>query len=328
MRLAQLYPALAGLLARVEAGMEQIWRGEPGFLGAAARRALSGRGKRLRPGIALLAAESAGGATETSVVLAAVVEVLHTASLVHDDVVDGAASRRGRRSANAMWGNKVSVLLGDYLIARALELIPPREHEWLAPLVARVATQMSTAQVKEVRAAGAPLAERAYLDIVKGKTASLFGLCGRVGARSAGGPTGLVESLAAFAESFGVAFQFADDILDLVGTDGKSGKPEGRDLAERKFTLPLIVGAEIGGRQVRARLARIVAKPAITHADIAEARELVESAGAMEPAWGRVSDWLQAAQRELQPVPESDAKRALAAACGELFPMPVMARER
>jgi geranylgeranyl pyrophosphate synthase len=328
MRLAQLYPALAGLLAQVEEGMEGTWRGQPGFLGLAARRALSGRGKRLRPGIALLAAESAGGATATSVAAAAAVEVLHTASLVHDDVVDGAASRRGRRSANAMWGNKVSVLLGDYLIARALELIPAEEHGWLAPLIARVAAQMCTAQVKEVRAAGAPLAEREYLDIVKGKTASLFGLCGRVGARSAGGSAELVASLAAFAESFGVAFQFADDILDLVGTDGKSGKPEGRDLAERKFTLPLIVGAEMGGRPVRARLARILAKPAISERDIADARELVESAGAIEPAWGRVRAWLESAQRELEPVPESEAKRALAAACGELFPMPVMAAAR
>jgi len=328
MQLAKLYPALDGLLAEVEAGIEQTWRGEPGFLGSSARRALSGRGKRLRPGIALLAAESAGGATRTSVALAAVMEVLHTASLVHDDVVDGATSRRGRRSANAMWGNKVSVLLGDYLIARALELIPAEEHEWLAPLVARVAARMCTAQVKEVRAAGTPLAEQDYLDIVKGKTASLFGLCGRVGARSAGGSPAVVESLAAFAESFGVAFQFADDILDLVGTNGKSGKPEGRDLAERKFTLPLIVGVEMGGRPVRTRLARILAKPAIAEQDIAEARDLVESAGAIEPAWGRVRAWLESALRELEPVPDSDAKGALAAACGELFPMPVMAGER
>ena len=238
MRLAELYPALDGLLARVERGIEQVWTGERGFLGTAAQRALSGRGKRLRPSILLLAAECAGGATETSLALASVVEVLHTASLVHDDVVDEAVSRRGRRSANAMYGNKVSVLLGDYLIARALNLIPPGESEWLSPLVAEVAAAMCAGQVKEVRAAGAPLTEEEYVEIVKGKTASLFALCGRIGARSAGGPPEVVESLARFGESFGVAFQFADDILDLVGTNGRSGKPEGRDLAQRKFTSP------------------------------------------------------------------------------------------
>jgi len=325
MRLAELYPALGEMLAGVEAGIEQAWRGEPGFLGRAAQRALSGRGKRLRPSILLLAAECAGGATHTSVALASVVEILHTASLVHDDVVDEAAARRGRRSANAMWGNKVSVLLGDYLIARALDLIPPSETEWLAPLVARVAAQMCTGQVQEVRAAGAPLTEDEYVEIVVAKTASLFRLCGRVGVRSAGGSPEMEAGLAAFAESFGVAFQFADDILDLVGTNGKSGKPQGRDLAERKFTLPLIVASRMGGRSVRARLHRILAKPSITDQDMVAARELVESAGAIEPAWGRVREWLEAAQRELDSVADGDAKRALVAACGELFPMPLMA---
>jgi geranylgeranyl pyrophosphate synthase len=182
--------------------------------------------------------------------------------------------------------------------------------------------------VEEVRAAGRPLTEEEYLEIVRAKTASLFSFCGRAGARSAGGSAEVADSLAAFGESFGIAFQFADDILDLVGTDGRSGKPEGRDLAERKFTLPLIVAAEAGGRSVRGRLHRILDKPTITEQDVAAARQLVESAGAIEPAWGRVREWLGAAQRELAAVPESDAKRALVASCGELFPMPVMAAGR
>ena len=336
MQLAALYPALDGMLARVEAGIEQVWRreagsplaGTPSFLGRAAQRALSGRGKRLRPSILLLAAECAGGATEASIALASFVEVLHTASLVHDDVVDESGSRRGRRSANAMWGNKVSVLLGDFLIARAFGLLPPSESEWVSPLVAEAAARMCAGQVKEVRASGARLKEDEYVEIVRGKTGSLFALCGRAGARSAGGPAEVVESLAAFGERFGVAFQFADDILDLVGTNGKSGKPEGRDLAERKFTLPLIVASEVGGRAVRGRLHDILTKPAIGAQEVMAARELVESAGAIEPAWGRVREWLAAARRELAAVPESEAKRALIASCGELFPMPVMAALR
>ncbi len=336
MQLSELYPALGGMLVQVETGIEQVWREEPvsgpsgnqGFLRRAAQRALSGRGKRLRPSILLLAAECAGGATDTSLALASVVEIFHTASLVHDDVVDEASSRRGRRSANAMWGNKVSVLLGDYLIARALDFIPPGETEWLTPMVAQVAAKMCAGQVQEVRAAGTPLTESEYIAIVKAKTGSLFRMCGQVGATTAGGAPGTVAGLAGFAESFGVAFQYADDILDLVGSNGKSGKPECRDLAERKFTLPLIVAAELGGRSMRTRLHRILAKTAIGQNDVITARELVESVGAIEPAWGRVAGWLDAAQRELDTVPDSEAKQALVASCGELFPMPVMAVAR
>ncbi len=316
------------MLVQVETGIERVWRGEPGFLGRAAQRALSGRGKRLRPSIVLLAAECAGRATDASVALAGVVEILHAASLVHDDVVDESTSRRGRRSANAMWGNKVSVLLGDYLIARALDLIPSGETEWLAPLVARVAGQMCAGQVQEIRAAGAPLSEEEYVSIVRAKTASLFWLCGHIGARTGGGSPEAVEGLAAFAESFGVAFQFADDILDLIGTNGKSGKPQGRDLAERKYTLPLIVARGMGGRALRSRLHRILAQPAIEDDDAADVRALVEEAGAIAASWGRVKAWLDIAQRQLDPAPDGDAKQALIAACGELFPMPVMAAAR
>lgn len=333
MRLTAAYPALERMLVGVEAGIEQVWRngpagelaGRPGFLARAARRALSGRGKRLRPSILLLAAESAGGATATSIALGSFVEVLHTASLVHDDVVDESVSRRGRRSANALWGNKLSVLLGDFLIARAFDLLPPSDTEWVSPLVAEAAARMCAGQVKEVRASGAPLSEEEYVEIVRGKTGSLFSLCGRTGARSAGAPPALAEALAAFGERFGVAFQFADDILDLVGTNGQSGKPEGRDLAERKFTLPLIVASEVGGRGVRGRLREILGASAIGAGEVAAARELVESAGAIEPAWGRVREWLAAAEGELELVPASEAKEALIACCREFFPMPVMA---
>ena len=118
-QLVDLYPRLGELLAEVDERLRRMWGVDAGFLAGAAQRAVSGRGKRLRPGVLLLSAECAGGATERSSVLAAVVELVHTASLVHDDVVDGSASRRGSQSANAEWGNKVSVLLGDYLLSEA-----------------------------------------------------------------------------------------------------------------------------------------------------------------------------------------------------------------
>ena len=211
------------------------------------RRTLSGRGKRLRPLLALLAAECAGRATDRTVRFAAVAKVVHTASLVHDDVVDGALSRRGRRSAKAAWGNKVSVLLGDYLIARAFISLAEHGGEDLALELAQVARHMCDGQILEMRLAGRLISEESYLRIARAKTGALFGLCAKTGALTGGGSEEMARSLQTYGESFGLAFQISDDILDLVGTNGRSGKAQGKDLAERKLTLPLLLAARERG---------------------------------------------------------------------------------
>jgi octaprenyl-diphosphate synthase len=323
-QLAQLYPRLGELLADVEARARRVWESEGGFLGRAAGRALSGRGKRLRPGILLLSAECAGGATESSSVLAAVVEVIHTASLVHDDVVDGSASRRGRRSANAEWGNKVSVLLGDYLLAEGLGLLSAEDRVRYVPGLLQVARWMCEGQIRELLSAGRRLTEEKYLEIARAKTGALFGLCGRMGVESGGGSPEMAAALERFGQSFGVAFQVADDILDLVGSDGRSGKSEGRDLAERKSTLPLILAAERGDAETQARLDALLGQEAISSAEALEVRELAEAAGAIERSWASVEEWLAAARAALAGAPESEARRALAVIAGERFPIPVM----
>ena len=178
---------------------------------------------------------------------------------------------------------------------------------------------MCDGQVRELRGAGKRVREQEYLEIVRAKTGSLFGLCGRVGVETAGGAAEVGEALELFGERFGVAFQLADDILDLVGSDGRSGKPEGGDVAEGKWTLPLIVAAEHGGAGVRARLAGMVKAR-----ELREARELAEATGAIAEAWSRVSDWLAAAREALDRVPDSQAKQALDSIAGERFPSPVM----
>jgi len=321
---AEIYGGLGDLLAGVDSRVEEVWLNAETFVSEAARRALSGRGKRLRPTMLLLAAECAGGATETSVALAGVVEVVHAASLVHDDVVDGADARRGEPSANTRWGSKVAVLLGDYLVARALELIPAGERERWVPELARVAERMCVGQMREVRAAGRLLDEAEYLEIVREKTGSLFGFCGRAGAATGGRPEEAADGLEAFGERFGVAFQLADDILDLVGSEGRSGKPEARDLAEGKLTLPLILAAESGGSETREQLAELARWEGTPLEAARAAREVVEAAGAVDAAWGRVEELLGSARERLAGVPESEAKRALMALAGERFPMPVM----
>lgn len=319
----KLYPPLSDLMSQVESQLQQLWRSERGFLSSATRKALSGRGKRLRPALVLLAAECAGGVKASTITVATVIEIAHTASLIHDDVVDGALSRRGRRSAKADWGNKVSVLLGDYLIARAFDILSRQDRDRLAPLLAEVARRMCEGQVKELRSSGRMTSEVRYLDIVRAKTGALFGLCGQAGVITAGGSSEMATEFRRFGEEFGFAFQIADDILDLVGTNGRSGKPQGRDLAERKMTLPLIL-ASSQDRQARTRLGALLAREAITVETTRLARELVASTRALEQSWSRVHAALAAARTALASVPDSEAKRALLAIAGDRFPLPVM----
>jgi len=326
--LADMYPGLSGLLEKVEATLSREDSEGAGFINLATERALSGPAKRLRPSVLLLAAECAGGATDAAVALAGVVELVHAASLVHDDVIDEALSRRGRSSANALWGNKISVLLGDYILARALAAIPGGSRERFLPELARVAAEMCIGQLSELRATGRLLAEPAYMEIVQAKTARLFAFCGWAGAVSSGASPRLADALARFGQRFGVAYQFADDILDVVGTDGRSGKPEGKDLAERKSTLPLILAASIGGDEVAAQVSALLGKDVLSPGDGEALRLLVESVGAAEAAWEKVRDWLGEARAELVEVPECAAKDALLAVCADLFPMPVMAVDR
>ena len=319
----ELYPSLPGLMARVESGIEELWESERGFLRLAVRQVLSGRGKRLRPALTLLAAECAGGAVDSTITFAGVVEVVHTASLIHDDVVDGALSRRGRRSAKAHWGNKVSVLLGDYLIARAFNTLSRQDRDRRAPALAEVARRMCEGQILELRLTGRMISEPKYLEIVRAKTGALFGLCGQGGAITAGGSPELAEALHRYGEEFGFAFQIADDILDLVGSNGRSGKPQGRDLAERKTTLPLILAAR-SGRQVRGQLDTLLNAEEVTADSVKLAQDLVASTRALERSWSRVHESLANARAALREAPEGEAKRALLAMAGDRFPLPVM----
>jgi len=320
---AELCPPLPDLMLRVESEIQQLWESERGFLGVATRRVLSGRGKRLRPALVLLAAECAGGACDSTVNFAAVAEIVHTASLVHDDVVDGALSRRGRRSAKADWGNKVSVLLGDYLIARSFHMLSHRDRERLAPALAEVAQRMCEGQILELRLTGRIISEAQYLDIVRAKTGALVGLCGEAGVITADGSPETASALQRYGEEFGLAFQIADDILDLVGSNGRSGKPQGRDLAERKTTLPLILAAK-SARRIRTQLGAVLAADAVTADSLRLARELVDSTRSLGQSWSRVHESLARARAALGPVPECEAKRALLALAGDRFPLPVM----
>ncbi|MCI0739149.1 MAG: polyprenyl synthetase family protein [Gemmataceae bacterium] len=199
------------------------------------------RGKRLRPSLLLLTARACGALTHKHHVLAAVVEMIHTATLVHDDVLDDATVRRHASTINAAWGNQASILLGDYLFTHAFHLTSTLGDAEACRLIGEATNRVCSGELFQICQRGnLELAEEAYFAMIDGKTAELTSCCCRLGALYAGMPEQAVEALAAFGRSLGMAFQIADDLLDLVGEERKAGKSLGTDLEQGKLTLPLI----------------------------------------------------------------------------------------
>jgi octaprenyl-diphosphate synthase len=319
--LAQLYPPLADYLAEVERHIVRLADADPATLQEAGRYVTSGRGKRLRPGVLLLAADACGAVGPRTLLHAAVVELMHTASLVHDDVVDEAAWRRGRLSAPARWDNKISVLLGDYLLARSFQNLTRPEDAPVVGELAAAAAQMCAGQVQEIVSGGPDLTEQEYLQIIATKTASLFASAARIGAM-AGGPEA-VEAFDRFGHEFGMAFQIADDILDVTGTSSDSGKPVRGDLKERKATLPAIFVLRTAPAEAQAQL-----RAALTNGKTAgheQIEDLLRRHGGVDYAWAAAGRHLERARQSLAAVPASGARQALLAAAGDAFPLPVMA---
>ncbi len=238
--LASLRPGVAPLLARLE----------------------HYRGKRLRPSLLLLTAHACGGATPVHHVLGAVVEMIHTATLVHDDVLDGASVRRHAATVNADWGNQASVLLGDYLFTHAFHLASTLDDVRACRIIGRSTNRVCEGELHQVTRRGhLDVTEAEYLDIVDGKTAELTACCCRLGALYAGAPPDTVEGLARYGRWLGVAFQIADDLLDLVGDERTTGKSLGTDVEQRKLTLPLIRLLETAPADERVRVRGVLESP-------------------------------------------------------------------
>ena len=198
------------------------------------------RGKRLRPALLLLVAKACGKVAPAHHTLAAVVEMIHTATLVHDDVLDEADTRRHNPTFNAEWGNKVSILLGDMLFTHAFHLTSTVD-QTACRLIGEATNKVCAGELLQVTERGnLRLTEADYYAIVDGKTAALTEACGRLGALYAGATVGVADKMATYGRSLGIAFQIADDLLDLTGDESKAGKTLGTDLEQGKLTLPLI----------------------------------------------------------------------------------------
>ena len=298
-------------LAAMEEMLTALSEAMPGELGEVTHGLLRS-GKRLRPLVLLLAAGEEA-AREPAVALAAAVEEIHAASLVHDDVIDGAEQRRGRPSAPAALGQRAAVLAGDYLAAAAYRQVTLAHVSGAVEALAEAAVQMTLAEVTGSVSRGELLPEARYLEIIGGKTGALFAASAYLGGLVAGLPADDREALRRYGQALGRAFQIRDDLLDLYGQAGDLGKPVRHDLAEGVYTLPLIhAAAGPGGEQVRERLRRL-SEGEDNGALAEEVALLARRLGGPAYATERLDHYLRQARAALPEIPYRDHLAALAA---------------
>lgn len=240
-------------------------------------------GKRVRPMLTLAAARLCGYEGEDHVKLAATVEFIHTATLLHDDVVDESGQRRGRPTANLLWDNKSSVLVGDYLFARAFQLMVEPGDLRVLDILANAAATIAEGEVLQLTAAAnIETSEEVYLQVVRGKTAALFEAACEVGGLIAGQPPHVTEALARYGDALGVAFQMADDLLDWGVGGGAIGKNTGDDFRERKLTLPIIRAISSASETEMAFWTRTIARGDQRDGDLEEALAILNRHGTLE----------------------------------------------
>ncbi len=226
----------------------------------AVRRMLDAGGKRLRPRFTLLAAEAAGGRAEDHLQLAAFMELIHVATLIHDDVVDGAETRRGVNATAVDFGNRISVLAGDYLFAWIFKNVTAGYAHPIPHILSSTLADITDGEVLQLKALADPdTTLAAYVEVATKKTASLFAASAECGALAAGAGPFAVKALREFGTAFGIAFQMRDDLLDLTADEATLGKPVGNDLRERKMTVPLVLALEAGDREFRSAVERFFA---------------------------------------------------------------------
>lgn len=328
--------------------LERVFRAElsteDAFVGELVTHVLASRGKLLRPALACLSAVASGGSAAPDpdrLGVAGAVELIHVASLIHDDVIDAADLRRGQASVNAVWGNQVAVLLGDFLFAKAFHILARIRTEGVAAAMAAATVRMAKAEIIQIKHGNTPHTDEGiYYGIIDGKTAALTEAACRCGAVTAGAPADATASLAVFGLEWGLAFQITDDALDLTATADHVGKPIGSDIQTGKVTLPIIFALrdapaadarrlreilDADGSRARPEAAALAlsaaglsagpesGRPPAAPPSLDEVQAILARTGAIERALAVARDRAQRAARALDGLPPSAAHDSLAA---------------
>ncbi len=286
-------------------------RSKVAFVDMIARYIVKQKGKRIRPSLVLLTAKACGDVNESTYRGASLVEILHTATLIHDDVVDDADTRRGFASINAVWKNKIAVLMGDYMLAKGLLLSLDNNDFQFLKITSDAVRRMSEAEILQIAKSKAlDIDEATYLRIISDKTASLLSTCTQIGAASASQNPVLVQRMKEFGENLGMVFQIRDDLLDYVGRKSITGKPTGLDLKEKKLTLPLIYSFTKAPRGETKEVIKII-KNGATKKELQYVVEFAHEHGGIDYTIQRAGHYSSLALEALEPLPLSPAKESL-----------------
>ncbi|HWO71049.1 MAG TPA: polyprenyl synthetase family protein [Actinomycetota bacterium] len=296
-------------LDQVEASLERAVRSDTEFVTRAASYLVAAGGKRFRPMLVLLGGYFGDPTDPRLIHGATAIEIVHLATLYHDDVIDEAETRRGRPSVNAQWGNNVAILTGDFLFARASEISAELGTE-VSRLLAQTIAVLCDGQIREVEMAGRfDHSEEAYMEVIRRKTAKLIATSSRLGGMLSGAPEQVVERLDEVGTALGMAFQLSDDIMDVVAGPEELLKEPGQDMREGVYTLPVLYALRDGeaGRE----LARILAQGPPQGERLRRALEIVRQDGSLGRAREAVTVWVRRAKAAARPLPASRARDAL-----------------
>ncbi len=299
-------------MARIDALIVDRMQSPVSVIPALAEHLIDAGGKRLRPLLTVAAARLIGGTGDGCLRLAAAVEFIHTATLLHDDVVDTSQLRRGKTAAHLIWGAPSSVLVGDFLFARAFELMVETGVLQALGILARASRVIAEGEVLQLtRAHDLNLSQSVYLEIITAKTAELFAAAAEAGAVSAGASTAQAAALRDYGQNLGLAFQLTDDALDYGGATETLGKNAGDDFREGKATLPLLLAIARSGPREVDFWERAIGRQEQTEADFRRAREIIVGTGALEATLDLATDYAEEAKRALAIFPRNDWRGAL-----------------
>jgi len=277
-----------------------------------ARHLIDSGGKRLRPMLTIAAARLCGYRGHHHTNLAAAVEFIHTATLLHDDVVDASALRRGKIAANIVWGNKPTILVGDFLFSRAFQLMVEAGSLKVLDILASAATIIAEGEVLQLKSANNLATREAdYLRVVSAKTAALFSAAAEAGATIADPPPGIAAALRAYGQNLGIAFQLIDDALDYSGRQSQMGKSVGDDFREAKVTLPIILAYARAEGEARTFWERVIESGMQQDGDLRRAIAYVEETGAIDETRARARNYAQAACDALDALKPDPLRSAL-----------------
>jgi octaprenyl-diphosphate synthase len=274
----------------------------------------SSGGKRLRPSLLLLCSRLVGDSGKSAIRMAAVVEILHAATLVHDDVIDMAQTRRGRPSANVQWGNHTCVLAGDWLYMQAFQIaLRERNFHVLDLLIGLTQLMVEGELIQLERIGKIDVTEADCMEIVDRKTAGLFSVCAKLGAVAAGADSSVEERLGEFAWNLGMAFQLIDDLLDFTASEKTLGKPVGNDLREGKITLPMVYALEQATMDERRQVETILREQRYDAATVPQVRAMIRKYGTVERVRERAQQFTEKARQVIGEFPDSPYQSALTA---------------